>query len=84
MTLGFDVFVQEVIEAITTAPLLTDPGLLLTVTGISLLDDLSLRYPGKDFAKELLASLRATRSWGRFGPAIDGTTLARSNSRCSE
>src|SRR5581483_1491742 len=31
-----------------------------------------------------LESVSGTRSWGRAGPAMDGTTVDRSSSRCSE
>src|SRR3954463_8916827 len=41
-------------------------------------------YVGRASRKDCLASVIATRSCGRFGPAIDGTTVERSSSRYSE
>src|SRR6476646_4979827 len=41
-------------------------------------------YSGSTLRKEVLASVSAMRSCGRFGPAIEGTTVERSSSRYSE
>ena len=84
MTLGFEVLVHEVMEAMTTEPFVTLPDRALTVTGTGDCALFSERYVGTLFANALFASLSETRSCGRFGPAIEGTTVAKSNSRCSE
>ncbi len=39
---------------------------------------------GSTWRKEALTSLKGTRSWGRRGPASEGTTLPKSSSRVSE
>src|SRR6266542_2581579 len=44
----------------------------------------ALTYPGRVARKAALASLSDTRSCGRRGPAIDGTTVDRSSWRYSE
>ena len=84
MTLGLEVLVHEVIEAITTDPLVTLPSREFTVMATGLFALFSERYVGTLFSNALLASLSATRSCGRFGPAIDGTIDARSSSKFSE
>ena len=80
ITEGFDVFVQDVIDAITTSPFFTrvDPALT------SSLRVLSLKYEGRIFSKAVFESLSAIRSCGLFGPEIDGTTVERSSSTTCE
>ena len=41
-------------------------------------------FPASDSRKARLELVRAIRSWGLFGPAIEGSTLSRSSSRVSE
>src|SRR6478736_4666014 len=41
-------------------------------------------YSGSTLRKDVLASVSAMRSCGRFGPAMEGTTVERSSSRYSE
>ena len=84
ITDGFEVFVHEVIEAITTSPLLTEVALPFTFTSILLLLVLSEKYEGEIFSYAVLASTNAIRSCGRFGPAIEGTIAVKSNSNFSE
>ena len=79
MTDGFEVFVHEVMEAITTSPFFMVVLLSLTFISIAFLDVLSPKYVGKTFSKAFLESEREIRSCGRLGPAIDGTTVERSN-----
>ena len=80
MTEGFDVFVQDVIDAITTSPFLTRVAPALT----SPLFVFSLKYVGNTFSKAPFESLSAIRSCGLFGPEIDGTTVERSSSTTCE
>src|SRR5690348_14347132 len=83
MTEGLEVLVQEVIEAITTAPLSISydvPSGEVTVVGF----EGSEEYVGSASANFSAASARITRSCGRFGPEIDGTTVETSSSRYSE
>ena len=77
-TEGFEVLVQEVIAAMTTAPSFTSYELPLAGTGTDLMS------PPSVVMKLDFTSGRLMRSCGRFGPASDGTTLARSSSRVSE
>ena len=84
ITDGFEVLVQEVIEAITTSPFLIVVAVAPTFISIGVALDLSLKYPGNDLASAALESLSEMRSCGRLGPAIEGTTVDRSNSICSE
>ena len=84
MTEGLDVLVQEVIDAITTSPFLIVVAFTPTLTGYASLPVLSVKYVGRIFSKALFDSLSEMRSCGRFGPEIDGTTVDRSSSICSE
>ena len=84
MTEGFDVFVHDVIDAITTSPFLMVVLFSLTLMSIALFAVLSPKYVGKTFSKALLESDSEIRSCGRLGPAIEGTTVDRSNSMFSE
>ena len=82
MTDGFDVLVHEVIEAMATAP-----WSIVTSWPSSVKVDVvagSEVYVGSADRNDSWASARTTRSCGRFGPAIDGTTVDRSSSRYSE
>ena len=83
ITEGLEVLVHEVIAAMLTAPLCSSkevPSARVTGTAAS-----GLRvYAGSSPANADAASDRATRSWGRFGPASDGTTVDRSSSSFSE
>ncbi len=80
MTEGLDVFVQDVIAAITTAPssIFASSPLIVTVTAF----DFS---PASDFtavsaeANSGFDWVSAMRSCGRFGPAMLGTTEAMSS-----
>ena len=75
ITDGFEVFVQEVIAAMTTAPC----PIVTCSPSISKLDG-ALGFRGvrrqRSSRKASRASERITRSCGRFGPASDGTTVA--------
>src|SRR5580704_5465221 len=122
MTDGLDVFVHDVIAAMTTDPWSTDvvvPSSSVTSTGadtrplafagcsatscsttpffsgvngsdagnVSAISSYRLSsgtYEPRACLNESLASVSATRSCGRFGPASDGTTVARSSSISSE
>src|SRR3954454_21069098 len=81
ITDGFDVFVQDVMAAIVTAPwsrVTSSPEPGCTAVGVEV-------APGdrSDAARMTLARSSGTRSWGRDGPAIDGTTVDRSSSTVS-
>src|SRR5580658_476922 len=81
MTEGFDVFVQEVIAAITTDPWSTAvavPSSSVIWTGPD------ARVPARASRNAVLASASAIRSCGRRGPAIEGTTVDRSRVTSSE
>ena len=84
ITDGFDVFVQEVMDAITTSPFFTVVWCAPTFAGYADFPVLSVKYVGKIFSNALLESESEIRSCGRLGPAIDGTTVERSSSICSE
>ena len=85
MTEGFDVFVHEVIEAMATSPFVNSKSPRKSVeTGTGLPFVFSVMYPGSVCSKVVFAWLSSMRSCGRFGPAIDGTTVDRSSSRYSE
>src|SRR5436190_14096072 len=81
-TLGFEVLVQEVIAAITTSPWPRSSGRPSTAKrfdcSIAFLYSLSIAA-----AKPSATDGSATRPSGRFGPAIDGTTSARSRASVS-
>src|SRR5262245_3626375 len=101
MTSGFDVFVQLVIAAMTTAPSRTEPGASWTaVVGCGPVVESGMIVAGAgagffaawaaDFifgsasANDLRTSGKLTRSCGRAGPAMLGTTVERSRVRVSE
>jgi len=82
MTEGFEVLVHDVIAAMATAPWPMSTGVppmvvLTTASGLEVYE------PSAD-SKEAFESLSSTRSWGRLGPASDGTTVERSSSMYSE
>src|SRR5262249_7029695 len=73
ITDGLDVLVQDVMAAITTSP--WPRSWLRSSTGTRL--PASADLPNSWFiatANPAFTSLSATRSWGRFGPASDGST----------
>ena len=77
ITLGFDVLVQLVMAATTTAPWSSrapPPFAGASAPGRSV----SNACPNAD-----AAPARPTRSWGRLGPAMLGSTPPRSNSTTS-
>ena len=80
ITDGLDVFVHEVIEAITTSPFFTR----VEPAATSPLLVFSPKYEGRMFSKAFFESLKEMRSCGRFGPEIDGTTVERSSSTTCE
>ncbi|CAB4755744.1 unannotated protein [freshwater metagenome] len=84
ITLGFEVFVQDVIDAITTAPFETEVDFPSRVISTADFVVLSVKYVGRTFSNETLDSESWMRSCGRFGPAMEGTIVARSNSKVSE
>ena len=84
MTEGFEVFVHDVMDAITTSPFLMVVLFSLTLISIAFFEVLSPKYVGKTFSNAFLESDSDIRSCGRLGPAIDGTTVDRSNSIFSE
>src|SRR6202050_940644 len=107
MTEGLEVFVQEVMAALTTEPWSTEvrvPSSSVTWTGCDALVPspaatgseagnlpsrplsrvASSTYIGRAARKAVWASASAIRSFGRVGPAIDGTTVDRSRLSCSE
>ena len=84
MTDGFEVFVHEVIDAITTSPFLIVVAFAPTCIGYASLPVFSVKYVGRIFSKDSFDALSEMRSCGRLGPEIDGTTVERSSSTCSE
>ena len=79
MTWGLEVLVQLVMAATTTRPSATaavDPSARVAAP------DRGSRP--RAVRKEAPAPARATRSWGRDGPAMLGTTVDRSSSMVSE
>ena len=80
ITDGLEVFVHEVIDAITTSPFLTR----VEPAETSPFAVLSVKYVGIIFSNAFFESLREIRSCGRFGPEIDGTTVERSSSTTCE
>src|SRR3954469_9403574 len=99
MTLGFDVFVQLVMAAITTAPCSStcvEGGAVRTADPPPVVADTcddpaaSAPFFDEDAIIEvrpawnpLLACFKDTRSCGRFGPARQGSTVERSSSTVS-
>ena len=81
VTPGLEVFVQEVIAAITISPLFIVKFSSLIVISDPLFFGSSA---ASSFSKEALASFKLILSWGLFGPAIDGKTVDTSNSILSE
>ena len=89
MTLGFDVFVQLVMAAITT-----DPCSSCVSTATAAIPAAPGAVPAAGFtpffksasdeANDGFALVSDTRSCGRRGPARLGTTVPRSSSRLSE
>ena len=76
MTYGFDVLVQDVMAAITTSP--WPRSKFVPGTGTRFPASWPLPYSlSSASAKALAARASGTRSCGRFGPAIDGSTSAR-------
>ena len=84
ITDGLEVFVHEVIDAITTSPFLIVVASLRTLIATADFSVLSERYVGKMLSNEDFESVSEMRSCGRLGPAIDGTTVDRSSSIFSE
>src|SRR5581483_1550151 len=107
ITDGFDVFVHEVMAAITTEPwsmAVSVPSSRVTGTGFDARGSASTAtgseagnvpstplsrltegtYDGSTSRNAVFASASAIRSCGRFGPAIDGTTVPRSRVSSSE
>ena len=88
MTLGFDVFVQLVIAAITTAPSSTPPSPdPRTPPSAPAPPPFVTPAGSRPVARSASAALNAdaacfsgTRSCGRFGPARLGSIIARSKS----
>ncbi len=84
MTAGFDVFVQLVMAAITTAPWPIVAVPPRTSTGIVFAGStLPVKYSPRAFCQDVFICASGTRSCGRFGPARLGTTLPRSSSSVS-
>src|SRR5687768_8723314 len=95
ITDGFDVLVQDVIAAMTTAPCFIFISLPLARPADATVDELKvdsaftasgLSSKPRSFTGAVRALLKvsfnadiATRSWGRLGPAKEGTTEARSS-----
>ena len=84
ITEGFEVFVQDVIDAITTSPFLIVVAFPFTLTAIGAFPVFSVKYVGSTLANSVFESVSEIRSCGRFGPAIDGTTVPKSSSTTSE
>ena len=81
-TFGFEVFVQEVMAAITTSP--CPRSKFFPSTGVRLAISPGFLYSVSSAAlKPAPTDPSATRPSGRFGPAIDGTTVARSSNSVS-
>src|SRR3954453_15213431 len=96
MTLGFDVFVQLVIAAMTTAPCwssVVTAGSATAAEAVPVVAETCEEPPASApfFEEEaiialspawnpLFACFSDTRSCGRFGPARHGSTVARSSS----
>src|SRR5690606_35396988 len=78
MTDGLDVLVQEVMAAMTTLPWVSSYVVpFWTETRVSRLAE-SATSVSRATPQALRASERAILSWGRLGPASDGTTVPRS------
>src|SRR5690606_30126415 len=78
MTLGFEVFVQEVMAAMTTSP--WPRSCLRPSTGARFFSSAALLYSlSIAVVKPATTSGSAMRSCGRFGPDSDGCTVARSS-----
>ncbi|MNQ98897.1 hypothetical protein D3C85_1146120 [compost metagenome] len=82
-TLGLEVFVQEVMAAISTSPLFTFTPSALVYSRFrssgSLLKPFSATGLENSEAKVLLTLPISMRSCGRLGPASDGATVPRSS-----
>src|SRR5262245_52750835 len=87
MTDGFDVFVHEVIAAMTTEPSVTAAAVATPPPP----DDDAADASWRPFGSSAGSALRndsgtrpsGTRSCGRRGPASDGSIVARSRARVS-
>ena len=75
---------QEVIEAITTSPFLIVVLLAFTLISIDFCAVFSPKYVGRIFSNAAFESDSEMRSCGRFGPAMEGTTVDKSSSMFSE
>src|ERR1700690_918120 len=71
MTEGFDVFVQLVIAAMTTSP-----SRRVELTPDAATDAGSWPMERREASRRVAS---VTRSWGREGPAREGSTVARSS-----
>src|SRR5580658_9983476 len=78
-TWGFEVLVQLVMAAMTTSP-----SVIRWCGAAAGSDAASAGVRSIATRNDSLAESRGTRSWGRLGPASDGTTSPRSRLRCSE
>ena len=79
-TLGLDVLVQLVMAATTTAPWSIASPCESAAAGAAAGVFRSASICGSAAANFAFAAESGTRSWGRFGPASDGSTLPRSRS----
>ena len=84
ITAGFDVFVQLVIAAMTTAPSRRLSRSVPTVTSTSRSGAVAASDAADASRHEPFARARGIRSCGLFGPARDVSTLARSRSSTVE
>ena len=85
MTDGLEVLVHDVMDAIATSPFLISKSPRKSVdTAIGSCTVLSVSYAGSVASNFSFDSDSLMRSCGRFGPAMDGTTVPRSSSRYSE
>ncbi len=83
ITSGLDVFVQDVIAAITTSPSPRSkvcPS-LITVAVTPGIDPSGRRPPSRSRCHWTFIASSSMRSCGRVGPASDGTMVPRSSSR---
>ncbi len=79
ITLGFDVFVQLVIAAITTDPCSSCVSTATAAPPASATFLMPFCSSGSALANDVLAAASVTRSCGRRGPARLGTTVPRSS-----
>ena len=90
MTEGFEVLVQLVIAAMVTAPwasVLVSPfistGAVRARSSGPRPKPRSFTGATRDLRNDSFIAFKGTRSWGRLGPASDGSTVERSNSMLS-